>query len=110
VYLQQKKNEVTAMSTTFLSLHSIPVIVTLYLAAVVAALLHTKPATARICSPIFPYASTFLISENSLEMLTATCYARLALSENIARHTGARLEILALSLLSHTVFQYLLRM
>jgi hypothetical protein len=101
----QKKNEVTVTSTTYLFLHSIPVITTLYLADVVGALLQTKHASTRIYGPIFPYASTFLISQNSLKVLTATCYAGLALSENIAQHTGACLEILAFSLLSHTVFQ-----
>jgi hypothetical protein len=48
------------------------------------ALLHAKNESASIYSPIFPHASTFLISQNSLKMLTVTCYAGLALSENIA--------------------------
>jgi len=67
-----------------LFLHIIPVVTFLSLAAVVGVLLHTKPASARIYSPIFPYTSTFLISRNSLKVLTATCHAGLALSENTA--------------------------
>jgi len=76
----------------------------------VGALLHTRPASARIYGPVFPYASAFLTSQNSLKMLTATCYAGLALSENIAQRTAAHLEIPAFSPLSHTIFQYLQRM
>ena len=43
------------------------------------------------------FPSTFLISHKSIKVLTAICYAGLALSENIAQHTGARTEILAFS-------------
>jgi len=99
---------VTVTSTTYLFLHSIPVITTLCPAAVVGALLHTKPASTRIYSPIFPYASTFFISQNSLKVLTATCYAGLALSENTARHARARIE--NTGIFSSHVFQFLQRM
>jgi hypothetical protein len=80
-----------------LFLHIIPVVTFLSLAAAVGVLLHTKPASTRIYGPIFPYTSMFLISWNSLKVLTATCHAGLALSENTAWHTGARLETLAFS-------------
>jgi len=80
-----------------LFLHIIPVVTFLSLAAVVEVLLHTKPVSIRIYGPIFPYTSTFLISRNSLKVLTATCYTGLALSESTARYAGARLETLAFS-------------
>jgi len=97
VNLQTPKQKQSDSHIHNLFLHSIPVIATLRLAAVVGALLHTKPASARTYSPIFPCASMFLISRNSLKVQTGTRYAGLALSENITRHTGACTEILAFS-------------
>ena len=109
VYLHTKKKW-SDSHVHNLFLHSIPVITTLYLAAVVGALLDTKPASARIYGPIFPYASTFLISRNSLTkcrlppVMQALHFLKILLDtlELILKYQHF--------LLSHTVFQYLQRM